>query len=138
MLEPLQIQDVSIWLIHAAYYNNLWHQCDNFLRTSPLPELNKTENSYHKSQRTLLLNQKQNCQLTALRLTYSESQLNEYSEHDLILIIDPYEKGMNGDGIFYSLYVRQHPDRKCHIPHNVLLENLTTKELVFFNIESFV
>lgn len=134
MLEPLHTQDASIWLIHASYYNSLWHQCDEFLRTNPIPELSKTEDSYHKSQRTLVLNQKQNCQLTALRLTYSESQLNEYSEHDLILVLDPDERGVSGDGIFYSLYARQYPDRKCHIPHSALLENLTTKELVFFNI----
>jgi len=134
MLEPLQIQDVSTWLIHAADYNKLWHQCDDFLRTKPPPELSENENNYYRSQRTLLLNQKQSCQLTALRLTYSQNQLNEYSEHDLILVLDPDEKGVNGDGIFYSLYARQYPDRKCHIPHSILLENLTTKELVFFNI----
>lgn len=134
MLEPLQTQDASTWLIHAVYYNNLWHQCDDYLRTNPLPELSKVENNYYKSRRTLLLNQKQNCQLTALRLTYSESQLNEYLEHDLILMLDPDEKGINGDGVFYSLYARQHPDRKCHIPYSVLLENLTKKEQIFFNL----
>lgn len=134
MLEPLQIQDQSNWLIHAAYYNGLWHQCDDFLRTNPPPELSKTESSYYKSKCTLLLNQKKNCQITALRLTYSENELEGSSEHGLVLELDPNEKGVNGDGVFYSLYSHRHPKVRCHIPYSDLLENLTTKELSFFNI----
>lgn len=134
MLKILQIPDPSSWLIYAAYYNRLWHQCDDFLRTNPPPKLSETENSYYKSRRTMLLNQKQNCQLTALRLTYSEYQLKESSEHDLVLELDPHEKGMNDDGVFYSLYSQRHPNSRCHIPYSALLENLTKKELAFFNI----
>lgn len=134
MLEPLQIQNPSSWLIHASYYNRLWHQCDDFLRTDSLPDFSEAEDSYYKSRRTLLLNQKQNCQLTALRLTYSDGHQKDSSEHDLVLVLDSHEKGVNGEGVFYSLYARQHPDSRCHIPHSALLENLTTKELIFFNL----
>lgn len=134
MLQPLQVQDPSSWMIHASYYNHLWHQCDDFLRTDPLPELSETEDKYYKSRRTTLLNQKQNCQLTALRLTYTESQLTASPEQKLVLVLDPHEKGINGDGVFYSLYAHQHPNSKCHIPRSTLLENLTTKEQIFFNI----
>jgi hypothetical protein len=141
MLQPLQIHDPSSWLIHASYYNRLWHQCDDFLRTDPLPELSDTEDSYYKSRRSMLLNQKLNCQLTALRMAYSQVQKKETLEHDLVLVIDPDEKGIKGDGIFYSLYA-QHSlttnsltTTKCHIPYSALLENLTEKEQLFFNIQ---
>lgn len=134
MPKPLQTQDPSSWLVHAAYYNGLWHQCDDSLRTTPLLKLSETENNYYKSRRTLLLNQKQNCQLTALRLTYSESQLKKNSDHDIVLVLDPHEKGVSGESVFYSLYSHQQPNYRCHIPYSVLLENLTTKEQDFFNL----
>lgn len=138
MLPPLQIQEPSSWLIHAAYYNRLWHQCDGFLRTESPAELSETEDSYYRSRRTVLLNQKLNCQLTALRVAYSKVQLKEVLEHDLVLVLDPYEKGINGDGVFYSLYAHENLNVKCHIPHADLLENLTAKEQIFFNIQPLV
>lgn len=134
MLEILQTQNPSSWLIRAAHYNRLWHQCDDFLRAEITVKLSENESRYYNSRRTLLLNQKQNCQLTALRLTYSDSQLTGQLEHDLVLEIDPYEKGISGDGVFYSLYTQQQPHSKCHIPYRILLENLTKKEQVFFNL----
>ena len=134
MAQVLKIQEPLYWLIRAAHYNRLWHQCDDFLRADSCSELSDIESNYYQIRRTLLLNQKQNCQLTALRLTYSKHQLAESHKYSLVIELDPHEKGVKGDGVFYSLYAHQQPHNKCHIPYRVLLENLTTKEQRFFNL----
>lgn len=132
MLQPIDLQSFTDWLIYASYFNKLWHQCDNFIRQDSFIHLSKGDQEFYDAKRLTLRNQKQTCQLTALRLFYDNHLLDYQS--NLILTVDTNETGINDDGIFYSLYSQSSPEHKCHIPYPILIKNLTKKEQKFFNL----
>lgn len=122
------LDDPKYWLTKARHFNRLWHECDDHLR-SIQDTLSEHERHYQEQYCLLLRNQKQDCQLTALRLAV----LSETT--DIILELDHHEKGVHGDGVFYSLYPKDDFYTGCHIPKHALEEYLTPKQLAFFNIK---
>lgn len=121
------MDDPKYWLTQAQYFNRLWHDSEDYLRTNEDTLDDKTK-EYHKQHCRLLLNQKQDCQLTALRLAVLAK------DTDVVLELDHHEKGIKGDGIFYSLYPKDDPYLGCHIPKHALMAYLTAKQLAFFDI----
>ncbi len=122
-----QLDDPKRWLIQAQYFNRLWHSNDDYLRENETT-LDESTKAYYQQYNYSLLNQKQNCQLTALRLAVANNNT------EIILELDPHEKGIHGEGIFYSLYPQGEHNLGCHIPKHALMDYLTTKQLAFFQI----
>lgn len=120
----------SHWLARANYFNRLWHKCLDFLHSDPPPNLSETEQHFFQHKAQMLLQQKANCQITALNLVYQA----DYPAEPIILTIDPNEKGIDGDGVFYSLYPQGQFHLACHIPKDELLKNLTQAQCEFFKI----
>lgn len=120
----------TAWLMRAKLFNTLWHECLDFLHSDPPPDLSEIEQKFYQHKAQMLLQQKANCQITALNLVYQA----DYPTERIVLTIDPDEKGIDGDGVFYSLYPQGQFHLACHIPKDELLKNLTQKQCEFFNI----
>lgn len=131
-LSILDVNSEHDWLIHANYYNRLWHQCIDFIHSDAFLDKSEAEKIFYEHEKRLLLNQKVNCQVTALRTAYTKSKIDPNYQHKLTLALDEDERGVNGDGVFYTLYSNNNPNEKCHIPHRDLERHLTQSEKEFF------
>lgn len=131
-LSILDVNSEHDWLVHASYYNRLWHQCIDLIHSDVFLDKSEAEKSFYEQEKRLLLNQKINCQITALKTVYTKSRLDPDYQHELTLVLDENEHGVSGDGVFYTLYSNNNPNEKCHIPHEDLKKHLTKSEKYFF------
>lgn len=129
-METMSLSTPTAWLMRAKSFNTLWHECLDFLHNDPPPNLSDIEQKFYYHQSQMFLEQKLNCQLTALTLVY---EANNQSE-PIVLSIDENEKGIAGDGVFYSLYPKGQFHLACHIPKDELLKNLTQAQCEFFGL----
>lgn len=134
MMKAGTLDDPMFYLQNAKYFNGLWHEQMDLLLSNSIES--ETQQILANTQAKLYLAQKRDCQLTALHMVYDEAMQEgyDYSNCGMILEIDPNEKGVSGDEVYYGLYPMKWFGLACHIPKHELLEGLTHKECQFFGL----
>lgn len=130
------LQDIHTFLKQAHYFNGLWHDMIDKLYQEPTTNIDEVQRQLYEAQVSLFLQQKTDCQITALHMAYHHALENNlsYDECQVVLQYDPNEKGISGDGVFYGLYPKNEFKLACHIPKDELLNHLTVKQQQFFNL----
>lgn len=124
MTQGLSVND---WLRLAHEANVAWHKTEEYARENA-PTLSLAEQRTYAMRRSLLLSQKQLCQLSALRLACEQNDTTA-----LTLELDAQETGVSGNKVFYRISNVQY---SMHIPQAVLAstDGLTSDERDFFDL----
>ena len=123
---------INYWIKQAADFNNQWEDIENkhqaLQKKLNISLLEQCKLEFYQQQIKLLTQQKDNCQIMALRLAFH--QATTLTESPIIIELDPNESGK-----VYSLESRDLKNKyRCHIPKQKLVQYLTNKELLFFQI----
>lgn len=134
MITADSLDNPIFYLKNAKCFNGLWHKTQELLFSNI--EMSETDKLLMSAEIAMYLAQKQSNQLTALRKAYDKAQMlgMDYDECGLVLALDPNEKGVSGEGVYYGLYPVGQFDLACHIPKESLLAGLTVRECQFFNL----
>lgn len=112
--------DTQFYLKKAHDFNTAWKEAEKLLE-DPVT-LTGQEHRYYLAKADFMRQQKNNCQIMAIRQAYLDNQQGK--AHGLVF----YQDTDHG-GEVYSLSVQY--GNRCHIPKNVLLEHLTQEEIDF-------
>lgn len=134
MIQANALGDPIFYLQNAKYFNGLWHEQVDLLLSNSIES--ETEQTLAQAQAKLYLTQKRDCQLTALHMVYDKAMQDghDYANCGMVLQIDPNEKGVSGDEVYYGLYPVGRFGLACHIPRHELLAGLTQRQCQFFGL----
>lgn len=118
--------DTRFYLKKAYDFNTAWKDAERLLENPAI--LTGKEHRYYLAKADFMRQQKNNCQIMAIRQAFLEDQQGK--THQLVFYQDN-----NHEGEVYSLSMEQ--GNRCHIPKSVLLEHLAQEETDFiFSLES--
>ncbi|WP_230655820.1 hypothetical protein [Psychrobacter sp. I-STPA10] len=123
---------INYWIKQAANFNNQWKDTENkyqvLQQKENISSLEQCKLEFYQQQIRLLTQQKDNCQIMALRLAYHQTTI--LTESPIIIELDPNETGE-----IYSLESKDLEGKyRCHIPKQKLIQYFTDEELQFFQI----